>query len=121
MRQHPLIDAMQYLIEVRPLPSEDGGGWLATFADLPGCMGDGETPEAAVRDGCAAASAWLVVAEEAGDPLPTPAGGGESGKFIARVPKSLHARLASCARTEGVSMNTLVVALLAEGAELRVG
>lgn len=116
-----MIDAMQYPIEVRPLASEDGGGWLATFADLPECIGDGETPEAAVMDGYAAANAWLAVAEEAGDPVPTPAGGGESGKFMARVPKSLHARLAVRARTEGVSMNTLVVALLAEGAERRAG
>jgi antitoxin HicB len=32
-----------------------------------------------------------------------------------RVPKSLHRRLAERAKTEGVSLNTLAVTLLAEG------
>lgn len=38
--------AEDYPIEVRPLAEEDGGGFLATFPDLPGCMADGETPGA---------------------------------------------------------------------------
>ena len=36
-----------------------------------------------------------------------------SGKFVVRVPKSLHAALAAEAETEGVSLNHLVVAKLA--------
>jgi predicted HicB family RNase H-like nuclease len=35
-----------------------------------------------------------------------------SGKFVVRVPKSLHAALAAEAETEGVSLNQLVVAKL---------
>jgi predicted HicB family RNase H-like nuclease len=35
-----------------------------------------------------------------------------SGKFVVRVPKSLHAALAAEAQTEGVSLNHLVVAKL---------
>jgi len=110
-----MTDSRSYPVEVRPLAPEDGGGWLATFPDLPGCMGDGETPEAAIDDGYAAASSWLVVAAECGDPIPSPGCGGDSGRFVARVPKSLHTRLAARARQEGVSMNTMVVALLADG------
>lgn len=114
-----MIDPQKYPIEVRPLAQEDGGGWLATFPDLPGCMGDGDTPEAAIADGYAAAQAWLEVAARHGDPIPQPGSGGESGKFVARVPKSLHTRLAARAEQEGVSMNTLVVSLLAEGVAAR--
>ncbi|MDP4302638.1 type II toxin-antitoxin system HicB family antitoxin [Leptothrix discophora] len=110
-----MTDPKKYPIEVRPLADEDGGGWLATFPDLPGCMGDGETPEQAIADGYAAAQAWLDVAAEAGDPIPAPSTGGESGKFVARVPRSLHTRLAARAEQEGVSMNTLVVSMLSEG------
>lgn len=33
-----------------PLSEEDGGGWMARFLDLPGCMGDGDTPEEALGD-----------------------------------------------------------------------
>ena len=48
-------------------------------------------------------------------PVPEPGSGGSySGKFIQRVPKSLHARLAARAKQEGVSMNTLVNTFLAE-------
>ena len=50
-----MIDAKHYPAEIRPLATEEGGGWLATFPHLPGCMGDGETPEAAIADGYSAA------------------------------------------------------------------
>jgi predicted HicB family RNase H-like nuclease len=51
------------------------------------------------------------------DSLPEPQTGPQqreySGKFNVRVPKSLHAALASEAEAEGVSLNQLVVAKLA--------
>jgi hypothetical protein len=51
------------------------------------------------------------------DSLPEPVAGPQrreySGKFNVRVPKSLHAALASEAEAEGVSLNQLVVAKLA--------
>ena len=34
------MNPKDYPVEVRPLAADDGGGWLATFPDLPGCMGD---------------------------------------------------------------------------------
>lgn len=108
-------DAKLYPVEVRPLSTADGGGWLATFPDLPGCLGDGATPAAAIEDGYEAAAAWLKVAEEHGDPIPEAGANGETGRLMARLPKSLHSRLNICAAQEGVSMNTLVVSLLAEG------
>ncbi len=108
-----------YPIEIRPLATDEGGGWLASFPDLPGCMGDGATPEAAIADGYAAAKAWLAVAKEFGDAIPRPGTGGESGRFVARVPKSLHTRLVARAEQEGVSMNTLVVSIIAEGVGAR--
>jgi antitoxin HicB len=109
-----MIDEKTYPVVIQPLSDEDGGGWLASFLDLPGCMGDGETPAAAIEDGYAAAAAWLKVAEECGDPIPDPGSGGASGRFVARIPKSLHLRLISRAQQEGVSMNTMVVSMLSE-------
>ena len=38
----------EYPFSVRPLSSDEGGGFLITFPDLPGCISDGETPEKAV-------------------------------------------------------------------------
>lgn len=80
-----MIDPKSYPIEVRPLALDEGGGWLATFPDLPGCMGDGDTPQAAVADGFDAAQAWLATALAHGDPVPKPGAGAESGRFVTRV------------------------------------
>ncbi|MBP9501568.1 MAG: toxin-antitoxin system HicB family antitoxin [Candidatus Promineofilum sp.] len=47
--------------------------------------------------------------------VPEPGSGGSfSGKFVQRVPRSVHARLAMRAKQEGVSMNSLVTSILAE-------
>jgi hypothetical protein len=57
------------------------------------------------------------------DGLPEPPVGPQrreySGKFNVRVPKSLHAALASEAEAEGVSLNQLVVAKLALHLQVR--
>jgi antitoxin HicB len=102
-----------YPFELRPLEKEEGGGWLIVFPDLPGCMSDGETPEEAIANGRDAVSTWIKAAREAGREVPRP-GELPSGKFIARIPRSLHARLTARAKQEGVSMNTLVSTFLAE-------
>ena len=41
---------LEYPIVVEPLPIEEGGGFLATVPDLPGCMSDGTAPEEAVSN-----------------------------------------------------------------------
>jgi antitoxin HicB len=88
-----MIDHNRSHVEIRPLSEDDGGGWLAVFPDLPGCMGDGETLQEAIANGLEAAKAWLAVAEEVGDHVTALGSGGESGRFVARIPKSLHTRL----------------------------
>ncbi len=104
---------VEYPFELRPLEETEGGGWLIVYPDLPGCMSDGETPEEAMANGRDAVAAWIKAAEEAGRDIPKP-GELPSGKFIARIPRSLHARLTARAKQEGVSMNALVSAFLAE-------
>ncbi len=109
---------IEYRFAVRPLSGEEGGGWLVEYPDLPGCMSDGETIEEAIANAEDAKHCWIAAMEEAGRPIPPPSGEraeGYSGKWQLRAPKSLHRRLAGRAKHEGVSLNTLVVALLAEG------
>lgn len=108
------MDSMEYSFEVRPLSEEDGGGYIVTFPDLPGCIADGDTIEEAVKNALDAAQSWLETAREFGDPIPIP-GESDDGRVITRVPRSLQARLMARAREEGVSVNTLVTAYLAEG------
>lgn len=108
--------ASDYPFEVRPLSAAEGGGFLVTYPDFSDCLADGETVEEALANGRDALLATIAALEERSLPVPAPNSGGvASGKFVARVPKSIHAQLALRARAEGVSLNTLVVAFLAEG------
>ncbi len=107
---------LEYPFTIRPLTRDEGGGYLIEFPDLPGCMSDGETPEAAIDNGKDAMRAWIAAMREAGRPIPQPTSTGDySGKWQMRVPKSMHRRLTERARAEGVSLNTLAVTLMAEG------
>lgn len=102
-----------YPFTIRPLSEADGGGFAIEYPDLPGCISDGATPEEALRHGADAVKAYLLDCEKHGDPIPEPSAA--SGQWRQRVPRSLHARLVARARQEGVSLNTLVTALIAEG------
>ncbi|MBC7944783.1 MAG: type II toxin-antitoxin system HicB family antitoxin [Burkholderiales bacterium] len=105
---------VEYPFEVRPLSKDEGGGFAISFPDLPGCWSDGATPEQAIENGRDALVSWLAVAKEFGDEIPR-SFSAVSGRFVQRVPRSLHAQLIARAKAEGVSLNTLVVSLVAEG------
>jgi antitoxin HicB len=114
MKKRLPLDRYPFL--VRPLSKEEGGGYLVEFPDFPGVISDGETPEEAIRNGQDALAAALMTMQEFGDPIPKPSQGtSASGQWRQRVPRSLHARLVSRAQQEGVSLNTLVTTLIAEG------
>jgi predicted RNase H-like HicB family nuclease len=57
---------------IEPLPDEDGGGFLATVPDLPGCTSDGETREEAARNIADAIAAWIEEARHLGRAVPQP-------------------------------------------------
>ena len=59
-----------YATIIRPLTKEEGNGYLAEFPDLPGCCGDGETPQDALREAERAMLSWIETAKEFGDPVP---------------------------------------------------
>lgn len=105
---------------ISPIPKEDGGGFMITFPDLPGCMSDGATEAEAVVNGKDAFKSWVAARTDADKKIPAPFYRPDtvpevSGKFVTRLPKSVHAKLTERAKAEGVSLNTLVVALVAEG------
>jgi len=57
---------------------------------------------------------WLQVSLEDGDPIPEPRPEEEySGKFVVRVPRSLHRQLVEEAERDGVSLNQYVNVALA--------
>ncbi|HUI55643.1 MAG TPA: type II toxin-antitoxin system HicB family antitoxin [Bryobacteraceae bacterium] len=105
-----------YPFAIRPLTAEEGGGYLIEFPDIPGCISDGETPEEAIANGQDALKSVLRTMKEFGDPIPPPGSlAAASGQWRQRVPKSLHSRLVARAQQEGVSLNSLVTAMIAEG------
>ena len=105
----------EYPFSIRHLSPEDGGGYLIEFPDLPGCMSDGETIEEAIQNGQDAITCWINAAKESGRVIPKPGQlEKQSGKWVQRVPKSVHLRLVEKAKDEGVSLNTLVISMLSE-------
>jgi len=98
---------LPYTIEVTR--DEEDAGWVASVVELPGCVTQGEDflelgemVEDAMR-------MWIETAIEDGAEIPEPRPEESySGKFIVRVPKSLHRELVETAEREGVSLNMYV-------------
>lgn len=112
MKKERLLD---YPFKMRHLSKEEGGGYLIEYPDLPGCMSDGETIDEAIENGRDAVLCWVSAAKESGRTIPKPGAlEKHSGKWVQRVPKSIHLQLVEKAEEEGVSLNTLVIAMLAE-------
>ena len=110
------MDMSRYSSEV--FWSDEDEGFIAIAPDLPGCSAFGETQEEAVRELQDAIAAWIAAAEAVGNPVPSPTSRQEySGKFIVRLPKSLHASLAQQARLEDISLNQYLVYLLTRNHE----
>lgn len=96
------------------LHEEVDATWTALVPDLPGCVAAGETVGEAVSEVSSAIDAWIESARTDGAPVPAPARGDDeySGRFVVRVPKSLHRALAQRASRERVSLNTCCVSAL---------
>jgi len=94
--------------------------WYAEFPDLSGCLAHGTTKEEALANAVEVKDAWLEVTFETGRNIPEPRPEIEySGRFLLRVPKSLHQKLADEARREGTSINRLAIQILSEELERR--
>ena len=103
---------LPYTIELKPDPE---AGWFVRVKELPGCMSQGDTAEEALEMIRDAMQLWLEVSLEQAMPIPEPAPEEEySGKFVLRVPKSLHRELVEQAEQEGVSLNTYCLTVLAK-------
>ena len=101
----------------RELVRNDDGTWHARVVEFPGCMTEGDTQEAALTNLEDAMTGWVEIHLEDGDPIPSPIAIDDfSGKFMVRIPKSLHRDLARRADADGVSLNQYVGISLAQAA-----
>ena len=97
---------------VVPDPS---GGFSAEILEFPGCFAEGENAHEVCRNLENAAVGWLSVQLEKGETIPPPLTQHDaSGKFLLRLPRSLHARASKMAVIEGVSLNQFITSAVAE-------
>jgi antitoxin HicB len=118
---------LPYTIEVTRDAGESYSGLFARVVELPGCMTQADTfdeLEEMIED---AMRGWIEAALESGQDIPEPHPEEKySGKFIVRVPRSLHRALVETARREGVSLNLFVSTTLGkaighENSEIKKG
>ncbi len=102
---------LPYTIELQ----RDGDeGWFVRVKELRGCMSQGDTPEEAIEMIQDAMRGWIEVSLQDGVSIPEPRSLDDySGKFVVRVPASLHRDLVEAAEREGVSLNQHVNVVLA--------
>lgn len=87
---------MDYPVVIRPLTEDEGGGYLAVFPDLPGCMSDGETPQEALDNAKAALEEWMDTARgREGFVIPKP---GERAAIVHRERIAIRDALGSLAQ-----------------------
>jgi antitoxin HicB len=103
--------ALPYTIE---LIREDDATWFARVVELPGCMTEGDSAADAAAMVQDAMTGWIELALADGRSIPQPSPRDEfSGKFVVRVPKSLHRDLVEAAAREQVSLNQFIATELA--------
>ena len=78
MRAKTMNRNLEYPVLIGPLPPKDGGGFLATAPELPGCMSDGDTPEEALANVKDAVDAWIEEARRLGRPVSDPLAPGQT-------------------------------------------
>ena len=97
---------LPYNFIIQPVSDESGSYFYARVLELDGCQSTGETFEEAYENLKDAMEGWIEAKLEGGFEVPLPVGYDDfSGKFIVRIPKSLHYKLSVEAEQEGVSLN----------------
>lgn len=91
---------------IQRITDESGSYFYAQVLELDGCQSTGETFEEAYQNLKEAMEGWIEAKLEGGFEVPLPVKYNNfSGKFIIRMPKSLHYKLSVEAKREGVSLN----------------
>jgi predicted RNase H-like HicB family nuclease len=97
---------LPYHIIIQRIVDESGDYYFAVVQELDGCMSCGDTSKEAFENIQEAMEGWIETKLAGGFAVPEPIPESRySGKFMLRLPKSLHARLALEAEKEGVSLN----------------
>jgi len=100
---------------VTPITDESGSYYVGRILEFDGCMTTGDTAEEVYQLLDEAMEGWLDVKLQNGDFIPEPLELDDySGKFVLRIPISLHRKLAMEAKLEHVSLNQWALYKLAK-------
>ncbi len=113
---------MKYPFRVYQTQVEEHIFWVAECPVLKGCVGQGDTIEAALAELEANEQSWLELAEEYGldiPAIPTESLNAYSGKLTLRVSPHVHQEAAELAKNQGVSLNQYINdAIVAQNARI---
>jgi antitoxin HicB len=98
------------------LRKDEAGEVVGRIDELAGCVAHGKDYAEALAELESMKRLWVEDCLDSGQTVPEPAADERlpSGKWVQRVPRSLHAKLTRAAREEGVSLNQLVTSILSE-------
>lgn len=97
---------------------KDDEVYFVRFPELPGCLAHGETEQEALKTALKVKDEWLEATYAAGWEIPEPFTAPETtGRITTRLPKYLHQKVIDRAEAEGVSLNQLILAFIAQGLE----
>uniref|UniRef100_UPI003AF082DC toxin-antitoxin system HicB family antitoxin n=1 Tax=Phascolarctobacterium succinatutens TaxID=626940 RepID=UPI003AF082DC len=101
--------SLNYPVEISVISEDEGGGYFACIPLLPSCWSDGETFEEAYKNILEVKGLWIEDMLDRGMPINEPNIKPRfSGRFVVRVPKTLHRLLAEESEREGISLNQFV-------------
>lgn len=105
---------LPYTRIMQEMNDESGHYFYGRILELDGCQSTGDTLEELYQNLNEAMEGYIEVKLENNLPIPKPESvDSYSGKFVVRLPKTLHQSLAIEAKKEGVSLNQLAVYKLA--------
>ena len=105
---------LPYTRLVQEMNDESGHYFYGRILELDGCQSTSDTLEELYESLNEAMEGYIEIKMENNLPIPVPETASDySGKFVVRLPKSLHQRLVIEAEREGVSLNQLALYKLA--------
>ena len=105
---------LKYTTQITEIAAEDGGGYLIEIPLLKGCVSDGETVAEALENIKEAKEEWFKYMLENNLPIHEHMDVSKySGKFVVRIPKTLHKTISEQSKLEGLSLNQYVANSLA--------
>lgn len=106
---------LPYSILLHQIEDDGKRYWIAEFPELPGCTSHGSTVDEAVNNAQEAKKDWILDSLEEGDEVPIPIDRDRfSGRILVRMSRSLHRALSLMAESENLSLNQLIVTILAK-------